>query len=75
MGGTARLMELRSIFMIRGKSHWQYQKRRHSALTSLFNVCLPLTFLEEPHWAEGQLWDCVYINNIVKDLRETPEKH
>lgn len=54
--------------MVKGDLHWQSQRRRQSAPTSLFNSCLPLTFPEDPHWAEGQLWYCVYTYNTVKEL-------
>lgn len=43
-------------------------------MTSLFNICLFLTFpkegffgTSEPCWAKGQLWSCVYIYNTVKE--------
>lgn len=61
-------MGLRPIFMVKGKMRPQYWKRRQSTLTSQLNVCLPVTFPEEPHWAAGQLWYCVYIYNTVKEL-------
>lgn len=58
----------RPVFTVKGKIRPQYWKRRQSTLTSQLNVCLLLTFPEEPHWAAGKLWYCVYIYNPVKEL-------
>lgn len=68
------LMRLRPVFTVKEAVHWRHQNRRQSTMTSLFNICLSLTFpkegffgTSEPRWAKGQLWYCVYIYNTVKE--------